>query len=167
MEKVGDVAASNNNVKKIMRNAKNRIVRLENDFWNDFRRFLLTEVKESYRSNGMPIALCCWTLLRRKAGFYLEHAVIVSLSKILKYEEEAWELFLELAKQNGWRDNECMAIPYLDLEHLDAKDEPSYHDHDAGRFCLSVDSHIDIYSSKSLPDSTRPELGSPSRNSTS
>lgn len=61
--------------------------------------------------------------------------------------------FLELANQNGWRDNYKMKIPYIDLPHLKLNEEPAYEDYLEDRMTISSIPDDDIISNVSLPDS--------------
>ena len=84
----------------------------------------MTEVKDTYRSNGTRFAACCWTCLKRKTNGYHYHPSEISLSTYLKNEDEFWTFFIGLGKTSGWVASGKMHIPYIDLEHLDREDEP-------------------------------------------
>ena len=149
------VAENNEIVKKILQAAKCRQVRIDNRFWGEFITFMLTEVRDSHRSNGYRMALCCWCLLRRKGGGYISHRYVISLSKLTKSKERFWSDFLELAHQNNWRNDTHLKIPYLDIAHLEKEDEPAYQDYDASQSELSSISPEEQISLRSRPLSDR------------
>ena len=150
--------ANNEYVKKVLIGAKVRQIRIDNPFWPKFMQFMSTEVRDSFRSNGIRMSLCCWTLLRRKGGGYVYHPEVISLSKIAKYEDTLWNNFLELALQNGFRNEVYMKIPSLDLPHIGMEEEPASNDIDQDIISQSEIPTLSDLSLKSLPASQKLSL---------
>lgn len=128
MAAINEVNLNNATVKKACQAAKHRWIKADNTFWKKFELFLNSEVKESHRSNGIKLATCCWTLLRRKGGYYEPHKDVVSLSKVCKDPKVSLAEFMKLADNHGFKTTSYMQIPYLDIPHLEEKDEPIQED---------------------------------------